>query len=413
MRGADGPGERAGPDRSVATPPPRVREPLDPWKKDLQMIHPDSLHDSWGDEKPERVFWLYDPPSSMRALIVIDTTAFGTSAGGVRMLADLSPGEIARMARAMTHKNMLLGLRCGGAKAGIWFDPAKQDRDAVLRAFLSAVRPLFEQLLYLPGADMGTYDSDFLPLRNAREDLPFSGLRSQSYHGLPLEDQLTGYGVVESARVAAEFFGVQLAGARVSIEGFGKVGGGAARFFSRADARVVALSTVEDTRYDPRGLDVELLLDLRREHGDAALRFYPRGELLPSAALFSLPTDILVPGARPDAIHEGNVDAIDAKLVVPGANIPFTRAIARRLHEAGVGAIPGFVANGGGVVAAVAETEGLDAEGVFREVRERIGPLTREVLERSGATQKAPYDAALELARERWREIAPGRDYAI
>ncbi len=361
----------------------------------------------WEADGPERIFWLYDPPSQMRAAIVIDTTAFGISAGGVRMLPDLSLTEIARMARTMTYKNLLLGLRCGGAKAGIWFDASRQDRATVMGAFLTAVRPFFEQLLYLPGADMGTSEEDFRPLRDLKGDLSSSGLLSQIHEGLPLEDQLSGYGVVESARVAADFYGVPLTDARVAIEGFGKVGGGAARFFVRAGARVVAVSTLEDTRYDPRGLDVEMLLDLRREHGDAAVRFYPRGKLLPSSDLFTLPVEILVPGARPDVIHEGNVEEIQARLVVPGANIPFSAAIANRLSARGIGVVPAFVSNGGGVVAALADTEGLDAAGVFHSVRERIGAVTALVLERSRESHKTPFEAALELVHERWQASAP------
>src|SRR5262245_56494321 len=93
---------------------------------------------------PERIFWFSDPPSQMRAVIVIDTTAFGISAGGVRMLADLSLAEMVRLARAMTYKYLMLGVRCGGAKAGVWYDLAKHDRRAVLDAFLAALRPFFE-----------------------------------------------------------------------------------------------------------------------------------------------------------------------------------------------------------------------------------------------------------------------------
>lgn len=72
---------------------------------------------------PERIFSFYDPPTQMRAVIVIDTTAFGLSAGGVRMLPDLSLTEMIRLARAMTYKYLMLEVRCGGAKAGVWYDP--------------------------------------------------------------------------------------------------------------------------------------------------------------------------------------------------------------------------------------------------------------------------------------------------
>jgi glutamate dehydrogenase (NAD(P)+) len=369
----------------------------------------------YGDASgPERIFSFYDPPTQMRAVIVIDTTAFGLSAGGVRMLPDLSLVEMTRLARAMTYKYLMLEVRCGGAKAGVWYDPARHDRYAVLDAFLTALRPFFEQRIYLPGADMGTSEEDFQPLRDGRSGGHYSGLRSRVFDGLPLEDQLTGFGVVEAARAAAEFFAVPFPGARVAIEGFGKVGGGTARFFSRADARVVAVSTLAGTRFDSHGLDVDQLLALRQEYGDEAVRHYPQGKLLPRNKLFTLPVDILIPGARPDAINSKNVEKVQAKLVVPGANIPFTRSIANRLADRGIGVVPDFVSNGGGVLAALADIEGLDVEGAFRSVRERISANTALVLKHSREHRCPPFEAALEIIRERWQHTAPsGRTFGV
>ena len=254
---------------------------------------------------------------------------------------------------------------------------------------------------------MGTAEADFQPLRDGSSGGHYSGLRSQIFDGLPVEDQLTGFGVVEAARAAAEFFEVPVPGARVGIEGFGKVGGGAARFFARAGAQVVAVSTLAGTRFDPQGLDIDRLFALRHAYGDEAVCHYPHGKLLPRNRLFTLPIDILIPGARPDAIHSKNVERIQAKLVVPGANIPFTRSIANQLSDRGIGVVPDFVSNGGGVLAALADIEGLDIEGAFRLVRERIGANTALVLRHSREHRCTPFDAALEIIRERWQHTAP------
>lgn len=361
---------------------------------------------------PERIFSFYDPATRMRAVIVIDTTAFGVSAGGVRLLPDLSLKEMIRLARAMTYKYLMLEVRCGGAKAGVWYDPTTQDRHAVWSTFLNALRPLVEKRLYLPGTDMGTTEEDFLPVYADGSRPRSGGLLTQVVEGLALEDQLTGFGVVESLRVAAEFFGVPLSNAAVAIEGFGKVGGGAARFCARAGARVVAVSTLAGARYDPNGLDVEQLLTLRQAHGDESVRSYPRGKLLSSKRLLSLPVDVLIPGARPDAISPRNVDRIRAKVIVPGANIPFTMDIANRLSARGIGVVPDFVANGGGVLAALADIQGLDVAGAFASVRDRITATTALVLQRSRERQCTPFAAALQICQERWQRTAPpGREW--
>jgi glutamate dehydrogenase (NAD(P)+) len=307
----------------------------------------------------------------------------------------------------MTYKYLMLEVRCGGAKAGVWCDPIQQNRQAVWAAFLSALRPLIERRVYLPGTDMGTTEDDFQPLHTDGARARSGGLLTQVVDGLPLEDQLTGFGVVESLRVAAEFFGISLTDATVAIEGFGKVGGGAARFCSRAGARVVAVSTVAGTRYHPQGLDVEQLFALRRLHGDDCVRCYSDGQLLSPGRLFSLPVDVLIPGARPDAITPRNVERVQARLIVPGANIPFTETVADRLSARGVGVVPDFVANGGGVLAALADMQGLSAEAAFASVRSRIAAITTLVLQRSREQPCTPFAAALQICRERWRQTAP------
>jgi glutamate dehydrogenase/leucine dehydrogenase len=126
-----------------------------------------------------------------------------------------------------------------------------------------------------------------------------------------------------------------------------------------------------------------------------------------------LPVDVLIPGARPDAITAKNVEKVQAKLIAPGANIPFTFAIANRLSARGVGVVPDFVANGGGVLAALADIQGLNVEQAFRSVSERIRANTSLVLSRSREQQCTPCEAAVQICQERWREKVPaGRTLA-
>jgi len=110
---------------------------------------------------PERIFHVYDPAVGMKAVVVVDTTAFGRAAGGTRMLPDITTEEIASLARAMTYKCTILDIPIGGAKAGICADPSIRgaQREAILRAFGNAVKPLLTAGVGL-GADMGTDDED-------------------------------------------------------------------------------------------------------------------------------------------------------------------------------------------------------------------------------------------------------------
>ncbi len=354
---------------------------------------------AFDDLGPERVFYFYDSKTRTRAALVIDTTRFGLSAGGVRMAPDLTLREIARLARAMSYKFALLELPCGGAKAGIWLDPDAPERGRAIAAFLEAIRPLTEAGVYLPGADMGTRGADFAALYAGRGRRDLGG---EVIDGLPLEDHLTGAGVVAAAKAACEWCRVQLAGMRVAIEGFGKVGTGAARYFAREEALVVAVSTVRGTLYDPRGLDVERLIELRREAGDGALELWA-GRLLglAPADLFLLPVDVLVPGARPDVLHPGNAASVRARFIVPAANIPYAPGTAVRLAARGVLALPDFATNAGGVLGGLAVMQGLAPGQALAMVRERIAANTLRVLAAARERQCTPCEAALALAR-RW-----------
>lgn len=350
------------------------------------------------DIGPERVHCLYDPKSGMRAFVAIDTTRFMVSGGGVRMAEDVSLSEVVRLARAMTLKYAMLDMPCGGAKAGIVLDPANPSRGEVIAAFVRAIKPLAESGQFMPGPDMGTSGEDFAPLWANRMT---KDLGAEIYEGTPLEAQLTGAGVVAAAKAACEVMSRPLRGATVAIEGFGKVGAGAAKFFTREGARVVAISTAQGALYDPEGLDVGELLALRADHGDGALALAHRGARIPREALFTLDVDVLVPGARPDVIDGRNAERVVAKLIVPAANIPYAEGTLSRLRERGVVALPDFVTNAGGILAMVASFQGSDAKGAFALVDERVGRNVKLVMETARTKELSPVDAATQIARAR------------
>src|ERR1700760_3822411 len=161
---------------------------------------------------------------SVPGFVVFDLPGAPLSAGGTRLAPDVSVTEVAVLARSMTYKFAALGERVGGAKAGVRGDPADRAGKAALMArFCAEVRPLTDAGRFLTGPEMGTAEEDFAPLRERRA-AP-AAIRS------------------------------------VSIEGFGKVGGGVAREVGRRGGRVAAVSTVAGCVADPSGLDVDRLLE--------------------------------------------------------------------------------------------------------------------------------------------------------
>ncbi|HYW02904.1 MAG TPA: Glu/Leu/Phe/Val dehydrogenase dimerization domain-containing protein [Gammaproteobacteria bacterium] len=357
-----------------------------------------------GDELgPSSILHVHDPDTGMRGVVVVDTMVTGVTGGGTRMMPDITSDEIFGLARAMTYKMATLDLPVGGAKAGIRADPAiaGEEREAVLRSFGRHVQPLLASGLTL-GADIGTDADDVDRIyAGAGRNSGYTGLSSEQIDGEPLENHATGYGVIVAAAAACKLAGLELASASVAIEGFGKVGSGAARYLAGRGGRLAAVSTIRGTVYDPDGLDVDRLLALRRRHGDDLVDHCEGAERLPREALYGLPVDVLIPGARPYVIDEHNVAGVQARVISSIANIPITDAAEQVLADNGVLVVPDFISNAGGVVVAVLDQLGGSVDDVFHSLDQVIAPLTREILEESRQAGVTPRSLAVSRATQK------------
>lgn len=336
------------------------------------------------DIGPEVVMHWYSPEVKCGGVVVIDTTIHGMGGGGTRMLPDITTEEMFWLARAMTYKMYVLGRPLGGAKAGIWANPSVQgsQREAIMRAYGKAIRPLIQARMLAVGADMGTSHADLVWVREeCGQAAPKVSLTLQEKDGELLEYHYTGYGVVVAARVACEFRGMNISRTTAAIEGFGKVGSGAARYLAQAGARVVAVSTICGAIYNDRGLDVNKLLELRRNFGDDLVLKYDNAKLIDKKDLFFLPVDILIPGGRPWVINEHNVDKVKAKVISNGANIPITYGAEEKLFQRGITVVPDFISNTGGTISSEAGRQGLNADQAFEAVEKLMSQNTREILE--------------------------------
>ena len=332
---------------------------------------------------------LRDEAAGLDALIVIDHDLFPVSAGGTRMLADVDAREVARLARAMTWKFAVCGVRYAGAKAGIRFEGG--DRDAVLAAYRRALTPFKE--VFLTGPDMGTQPSDFVT-----PDLEGMPLWAQSYEGLGMDDLATGHGVKAAAEAALAHLGRKLEGATVAIEGFGKVGAGTGRACARAGARVVAISTVHGLLTDPAGLDVEQMLELRGQFGDRFVENAGR-DVRPREELFELEVDVLVPGARPDSVTPEVAERVQCAVVSPGANIPYAAGAVEALHRRGIVALPDFISNSGGVHLYESVEQDDEPAAALAKIEQLIADTVARTLAAADAAGVTPLEAALRDVR--------------
>ncbi|MDR5865328.1 Glu/Leu/Phe/Val family dehydrogenase [Halomonas koreensis] len=348
------------------------------------------------DLGPEKVLYLHDPGTQLRAIVVIDNVAAGPSIGGTRMAPDVSLEECARLARAMTLKNAAAGLSHGGAKAVISADPRMPtaDKERLMRAYAYAIREITD---YIPGPDMGT---DEIAMAWVHDMIGRSVGLPRELGGIPLDEiGATGYGLAAAVETAQPHGDFRLEGARIAIQGFGAVGMHAARYLARRGAVLVAASDSDGTLVQEKGLDVEALIDWKR--GGHPVGGFKGGAARERDAIIDVDCDVWIPAARPDVIHEDNVDRLRAGIVAEGANIPITEAAERRLAERGVLVLPDFIVNAGGVICAAVEYRGGSQNEALRRIEEKIRHNLDEVLRRARVDGVIPRTAAYDMARER------------
>jgi len=332
---------------------------------------------------------------SVRGWVVFDLPGARISAGGTRLAPDVSVAEVALLARAMTYKFAALRQQVGGAKAGLRADPGdRAGRDAAMARYCAEIKPMADVGQFLTGPDMGTSEEDFATLR-AHRAAPAA--ISAVVDGVPFEDVLTGYGVTVAAEAALSArWGGGWEGRGVAIEGFGKVGGGVAREVVRRGGRVVA---------DPGGLDVERLLDLRREHGDACVTRYGHPASPPAGLFTAVEADVLVPGTRPGVIGAREAAALPPAVLViaPAANAPYTEEGAAVLGQRGIVALPDFVCNAGAVIGYRSPAGASPAE-VLAAAGATITDLILQALAHPGGALAGACEQAGTFLRDWWGE---------
>ena len=360
--------------------------------------------------------------TAARGWFVIDRLVGGMCSGGIRMRPGVTPDEVTALARTMSHKMAVLDIPYGGAKSGIDFDSASPQAPAVLRGFIDAIRPFIAER-YATGADLGTHEDEIIAacqlvglthplqagfkseggagLTRVKQAL---GLRSE---GIPITELMAGYGVAECTAEAADVIGLSLRGATLALQGFGNVGGAAARYLDRAGVRLVAVADIEGAIIDARGLDVSALLAARDRFGRIDRRRLPAGaRYAEEPAWLEQPVDIVIPAAIGNAIHSENQAELRCRLLVEGANNPVTDEAEESLERRGITLLPDFVANAAAAFLFCGLLEKRlepTLESIFGETSRQLRSTTRELLERSRRNRVSSRKSAEEIAEGRLR----------
>jgi glutamate dehydrogenase (NAD(P)+) len=357
---------------------------------------------------PLKIIHVHEPSIGLKAVLVVDNVAKGPSIGGMRIAPDVSTDECLRLARAMTFKNAAAGLPHGGGKIVIYGDPKmpRAEKEILLRGLAQALR---NEDSYIFAPDMGTDEECMAWIRD--EVGRVVGL-PREIGGIPLDEiGATGWGLSNAVDVALEYCDFELQGARVVIQGFGAVGKHTSRFLTQKGAILVAVADSAGAIHNPAGLDVDRLLELK--NAASSVIDYDDAEKLDRDAVIDVECDIWIPAARPDVVNEDNVHRLNTRLVVEGANIPFTHGAEKYLDEKGVLVIPDFIANAGGVICAAMEYHGASQAAALQAIEEKLRRNTAEVLEASKREHILPREASMALAMQRINRAMSFRRYSL
>lgn len=280
----------------------------------------------------------------------------GPGKGGVRYHQDVTLSEVMALSAWMSVKNAVVGLPYGGAKGGLRFDPrdfSQTEIERITRRYISEISPIIGTDKDIPGPDVNTnaktmaWMMDTYAMKNGATAPGIVTGKPISLGGSLGRVEATGRGVFITGMAAAKDAGIAIEGARISIQGFGNVGGTAGRLFAEVGAKVVAVQDHTGNIHNSQGIDTAALTDYVQKHGGVG--GFPGAEAISADAFWAVENEILIPAALEGQIHKGNAPSINSKIIVEGANGPTTPEADDILSQKGVMIVPDVLANAGGV----------------------------------------------------------------
>ena len=349
-------------------------------------------------------------------------TTRGPAKGGLRFHPQLDAREVAALAAEMTFKTAVVNIPFGGAKGGVRCDPSKLstgELERLTRRYTLEVMPLLGQDRDVPAPDVNTdgrvmsWLMDTLATVAGEAEPGVVTGKPLSLGGTFGHTGATSSGVVVCMRAVFNELEMTVAGGRVVIQGFGKVGGPLAFLLSSAGMRVVAVSDIGGAVHNPAGLDVAALADHVKRTGSVAA-FEP-ADPIEADDLWEIDCELAVPAALEGAIDDHVARRLGAKVVVEAANGPTTPAADAILDRRDIVVVPDIMANAGGVTASYFEwaqnRQGYawEEETVALRLRQTMERAFAAVWARSESLGVALRRAAFALAVERVAEAIEAR----
>ena len=323
--------------------------------------------------------------------------ARGPAKGGIRFAPDVTLDEVRALASWMTWKCAVVNIPFGGGKGGVICDPnilSDQELEKLTRRYTSEIMDFIGPERDVPAPDVNTNDrvmAWIMDTYSMHQRHTVTGVvtgKPMALGGSRGRPEATGRGCMMVTVRALQKLGISPDTARVVIQGFGNVGGMAAKLMSAVGFRIVGVIEYDGAVYNAKGLDIAALHQHRKETG--SINGFPEGEDMDKAEAMFLDCDVLIPAATENVITSQNAHRVRCKILCEGANGPTTPLADLVLADQNVFVIPDILANAGGVTVSYFEWV-QDRQGYFWNEQLVNGRL-QEIMDES-------FDAIVEYAR--------------
>ena len=340
--------------------------------KVIEKVHPEQLDDDVLTRlvEPERqiifrVPWIDDNGVTQvnRGYRVEFNSAIGPYKGGIRFHPSVNISIIKFLGFEQIFKNSLTTLPMGGGKGGSDFDPkGKSDREimAFCQSFMTELYRHIGPNTDVPAGDIGVGGREvgYLFGQYKRLKNEFSGVltgKGLSFGGSLIRTEATGYGLCYFTQTLLKDNGTSFKDKTVAISGSGNVAIYACQKATQLGAKVVTMSDSNGFIYDPNGIDLELVKEIkevRRGRIKEYVEVHPEATYTAGQRPWSVKVDVALPCATQNELDLDNAKDLVKNgvfAVCEGANMPTTPDAIKYLQENGVLYAPGKASNAGGV----------------------------------------------------------------
>jgi len=313
--------------------------------------------------------------------------ARGPAKGGIRFAPDVTLDEVRALASWMTWKCAVVNIPFGGGKGGVICDPhilSDAELEKLTRRYTSEIIDFIGPERDVPAPDVNTNEKvmawimDTYSMHARHTVTAVVTGKPMALGGSRGRPEATGRGCMMVTLRALELLGRKPQDSRVVIQGFGNVGGMAARLMTALGFPIIAIIEWDGAVHNPHGLDIAALQKHRTETG--SITGFAGGEDMDRHDAMFLKCEVLLPAATENVITSRNAAKLRCKILCEGANGPTTPLADAILEENRVFVIPDILANAGGVTVSYFEWV-QDRQGFFwneQLVNERLEEIMAE-----------------------------------